>query len=436
MYKFLFLVLTFFISTAAFAQNQKVMTLDEAISIALNSNTNLIFSQNQLLTSEKRVKNAYGELLPNLSASGSWNWRKDEFNSVTADSRSYSVGVGGGVTLFDGLANYKTIDQSKNDLSSAKYSIMKQKQDIVQNTLDRYYSVLNAKEQLNVRIDNVKFNEKLLETIKERNRLGSVAVADVYTQQVQLGNAELALIRAENEFSYAKVTLLNFLGVEDVLTDYVFSDPRGELLVVDPNFHMNAFDEVSVMVDEALKNRLDYKSLKLDVLSADYDVSIAGTGYLPRLTGSYGWSTGSGSIDGLFDGNTYTAGLTLSIPIFSNFRTDLGVQVAKVGLLNQQESLKAKERTIKVEIKQGYQDVIAAKKALDVSNKNIKAASERRKISYERYNLGSGTILDVLQADRDYTQALSDDINVEFNFYRAADRLMNYLGKLDYKKYE
>ncbi len=64
------------------------------------------------------------------------------------------------------------------------------------------------------------------------------------------------------------------------------------------------------------------------------------------------------------------------------------------------------------------------------------AAEETRKINQERYNLGSGTILEVLQADRDYTDAQRNKINATFDFYIKRDKLSNALGKLEYKKYE
>jgi outer membrane protein len=81
-------------------------------------------------------------------------------------------------------------------------------------------------------------------------------------------------------------------------------------------------------------------------------------------------------------------------------------------------------------------DLVAAKKSLDVAVKNVVAAEETRKINQERYNLGSGTILDVLQADRDYTEALRNKINTTYDFYSKRDNLNNALGKLDIKKYE
>jgi len=138
----------------------------------------------------------------------------------------------------------------------------------------------------------------------------------------------------------------------------------------------------------------------------------------------------------LFDRRDWSVGLTIRLPIFSNFNTDHAIQFAEVQADNSQEDLTALERQIKIEVKQGYLDLSAAQKGLEVSQGNVKSAGENRRVNNERYNLGSGTILDVLQSDRDYTQALQDNINAKFLFYKFKDRLLNYLGKLEYKKYE
>ncbi len=76
---------------------------------------------------------------------------------------------------------------------------------------------------MKVQQDNVKENQKNLETITERNKLGAATLADVYAQQVQEGNAELALIQAKNNYEIAKSTLFSYLAL-NVLEDYSLTD--------------------------------------------------------------------------------------------------------------------------------------------------------------------------------------------------------------------
>lgn len=120
----LLVIITLLASSSLFAQ--KKLTLEEAVSIALQRNTSLIKSKNNLSASEAQLRSAYGDLLPSLGASGSWDWSRIEDDggtqvdflgnlietpSSTTESRSYSVGIGGGITLFDGMANWANISQ-------------------------------------------------------------------------------------------------------------------------------------------------------------------------------------------------------------------------------------------------------------------------------------------------------------------------------------
>ncbi len=441
------LIITLLVSLPLHAQ--QTLTLEEAIKIALQRNSSLIKSKNNLKGSKANIKSAYGQLLPNLSASGSWNWNRTNDDGGTQldffgnpvnipasqiDSRNYSVRAGGSWTLFDGLANFANIAKQKKNYRSAKYALIKQKQDLVLQTTQLYYAVLSSKELLKVREDNLDYNKKLLEEITEKNKLGAVTAADLYTQKVAYGNAQLLLIQAQNNYEQAVNNLLNFLAL-DILEEYTFQDPYpGELENADS--YMKEFSDVEVMVAEALKERPDYKSQKLLYKSKLEDITIARSGFLPSLSSNYGFSTSATRTEDLFNRRIFSVGLSLNIPIFTNFRTETQLQLAKISVKNAQEDINALERQIKIEIKQGYLDLIAAKKQLEVSLQNVKAAEENRRINKERYNLGAGKILDVMQADRDYTQAVRDKIVAEYEFYRLKDNLLNALGKLDIKNYE
>lgn len=445
--KKIILLLTLF-SITAFAQKQ--LTLDEAIKIALQKNPNLIKLENNLAGSEKQLKNAYGQLLPSLGAQAGWSWQRitdagsqqrnflGEIVNVppsTVENRSYSAGIGGSVTLFNGLANYANIYQKQNLLKANEYDIAKLKQSIVYQTSDFYFAVLNAEELMKVREENVKYFEKFYESVNERNKLGSVAIADVYSAQVQLGNAELALIQAQNDYDRLKNGLLTFLAL-NVMDDYSLIDPFNQEKNIDPNTYIKQFEDIQTLVNVALDNRFDFKSQQLLVKSADDGLTIARSSLFPTLTADYSYGSGAVELSKMFDRKSLRVGMSLNIPIFSNFSSETQIQQAEINKMNQLEDLRSLERQIKIEIKQGYNDLIAAKKSLDVANKNVLASEENRKINLERYNLGSATILEVLQSNRDYIDAMRNRINSVYDFYRKYYNLNNAIGRLDFSKYE
>jgi outer membrane protein len=441
----------FFIITVSFLTfGQKVLTLNEAISIALNRNTTLKTVENNLTTYESEVKSSYGNLFPTLAASGSWNWRRDEnaggvfpteggllvFPPSTTESRNYSAGVGTNWVLFDGLANYANVSRSKNDLEGARLSLARLKEEIVFQTINFYYEVINTQQLLIVKEEDVKWNQKNLETITERNKLGAVTLADVYAQQVRAGNAELEVIRTRNNLETAKSNLLYYLGL-DVLEPFTFSDamPIDGMNPLQSNFE-DEYKNLSTIVEQALNNRTDYRSARLGLLSAQNNVTMAWSGHLPRLSNSASFGTSANRFNDLFDSKSYSVGLTLSVPIFSGFDVEHRVQLAEVNVMNSEIEVSDLERDIKRNIQKTFLDLQASEKALEVSKRNVVAAEENRKIEEEKYSLGSGTLLNVLIANSEYTTAQTNFIDAQFAYIVLSDQLKYFMGILDYKKFE
>jgi outer membrane protein len=427
---------------------QNKITLEKAISIALKQNTLLNQASNNILSQESSLKSAYGNLFPSLSVQGSWSWERNEqagstrfFNGIpffippiTTESRSFFAGVNSDVILFDGLANIENIRLSQNNLNSVKLYVEYLKQQIALNTIVKYYLLLTQRELLRVREENLKKQKITFQLIEERNRLGAATFADLYQQQVELGNAELQLINQSIEVDKARNDLIVFLGL-DITDDYVFEDE-----IIKNNQPSDLLDEdfsdLQTKISSAYNNRLDYKSKLYELKSSLNSMRIAEAGHYPTLIGSMGLSTFSNKFEDLFDSKSYSVGLRLNIPIFSNFNISNRVQIAEVQALNKQLEINELERKIKQEITQTYNSLIAAKKSLNVSEKNVKAAEERLKIEQEKYNIGSGRLLDLQIANTAFVAAQTDFVNSQFNYLITSQQIRFYLGILDISKFD
>lgn len=439
MKKVLLFSILLILSTLIIAQEK--LTLQKAIKIALHRNSSLIKEKNNIEADKSDVKSAWGGLLPTLSASGGWGYTEVKTNNpageglITTSGDGFDASVSSGINLFDGLANYAKISRAEKGLEAAKFDLGKLKQDIVYQTTAYYYDVLKAEELLKVREENVRYNQKFLEQIEEKNKLGSVPVADVYQQQVQAGNAEFLLIQAQNNYEYSKNTLLNYLAL-DVLTEYTYEKVTGVDSDMASSQYEEEFGNLNAQVKKALFQRLDYKASKLNFEGTEDYITMERSGYLPSISGNLSYSSDDDAIGDLFDKYRFSGGITLSVPIFSGWSTENRVQIAKVLSMNAKEDLSALERRIKIEVKQGYLDLLASKKQLDVANKKVISADENKKINNERYNLGSGTIIEVLQADKDFIQAQSDQIDALYDFFKNKDLLKKHLGELEVSRYE
>ena len=441
----LFIIL---LSTNIVAQDK--LTLDKAIGIALHKNSTLLKSSSQIEGYESGVQAAYGNFLPTLGANASWQWSKTDQQGFFVDQvtgqvieggqsiqrRSYNIGLGSNWILFDGLSNFASLSQSQNDLESAQYYLERIKQDIVFQTMSLYYDIVYTEQLLKVKQDDLKWNEKNLETIKERNRLGAATLADVYQQEVAKGNAELELIRTENNLQTAKKDLLFYLGI-DVLEEYDFADALTaiEERILNTDL-LKDYENITELVDQALNQRFDYKSAMLNLESSKSGVTIAESGHWPSLSANGNYSWFGNSIDEVDKNKNLQFGLSLNLPIFLGWSVSNRVQIAEVQSKITEIELSDLERDIKRQIKTNFLNLQAAQKGLAVSENNIAAARENLKIEEEKYALGSGKLLDVLIANSRYTTALTDLLNSQFGYIVLSQQLKYNLGVLDYKEFE
>ncbi len=443
-----YFLLIFLISGLSFAQTK--ITLKDAIQLALQKNTILNQAENNILSQESGLTAAYGNFLPSLNGFASWGWDRNEqagsiryingipFNipKITSETRSFIASVNSDITLFDGLSNFANLSAANKNLSSTKFYVEFLKQQTVVNTITRYYNLMTQIALLKVREENVKKQEINYQTIEEKNRLGAATLADLYQQQVELGNAELQVINQSLEVQKAKNNLLIFLGL-DVTGDYTFET---DFTIREENILSTDLEEdyknIQERISDAYNNRLDYKSKLLELESSSDQITIARSGHFPRLTGSLGFSSYSNKFEELFKSRTYSVGLNLNIPIFSGFSVSNRVQIAEVQSMNKELEVRELERQIKQQINESYLSLITAKKSLSVSEKNVKAAEERLKIEQERYNLGSGKLLDLVIANSSYITAKTDYVNAQYSYIIISDQIRYYLGILDITKYE
>ena len=439
--KFFKILILTFIMTGVFTINaQEKITLRQAITIALHQNTSVIKSANNLETSNAAVKNAYGNFLPNLNFSSGWNWQRvsngkgatvvnyfgeaQTLGPTETDSRSYSMSLGGNVTLFDGLANISSLNQKKNDLQSAKYDLDKLRQDVSLQTVNLFITITNNEKILKFQEEDLKYNKDMLNKVKEMFDLRMKANVDLYAQEFQTSNAQLSYLQAKSNYEKSKIALLNYLS-KDILKDYTFAMDSSYL----PDEVKN-IDDINALYKTALINRSDYQSSKLKFENSEYQLTTARGGYFPSLSGNYGFSTSATQPKDLLSRKVYNFGLSLSLPIFSRWSTEYATQSAQVQIKNTNEDLNALERQIKSDLKNAVLDLQTATLQLEVTKAALKSALETWQIKRDSYTLGSATFIDQQQSYRDYVQATNNAIASESNYILKQFGLLSALGLL------
>jgi len=434
--------------TGASAQTPKLLTLDEAVSLALQHNVQVIQAQNRLEGSSSATRAAYGALLPSLSLGGGFS-RDQRWQSggvtliggvpVTYDAgysadNNYRAGLSSQLTLFNGFANTSNIARAQANASSTQYSVESTEQSVILRTHVLFLGVARAYQLLNVADDNLKRSRRQLERITESNKVGAVALADVYRQQVQVGNDELAVISAQSTYESSKADLIAYLGVEFNEAAYSIDVSTFPADIDTSEFSAlnSRYSDFGGLVATGIGQRPDHQAAVETYNAASSSVTIARAGHLPTVSASGSFGYANPEIDRLTDNRSLSLGLNISLPIFNGFSTSNQVQQAQVTEMNAQEDLEQSKRQIAVDIRKALLDLQQAEKRVIVTQTSVFSAEMDRKIAEEKYNLGAGTLLDMLVAAANYTNAVSGKVNSIFDFLLAKKSMEYALGTISH----
>ncbi len=427
----------------AFAQPQ-TMTLEEATRVALERNLSVLQAQNIYDAAGSSSLAAYGRYLPSLSASGGWQRNQQEGPIYTqgvaipgtnqkATTGSFSAGLSTSLTLFDGFVRESNLNRANASLTQDNLSLTRTRQSIVYQVESAYLNVLRREQLVRVSDENLKRDVRQLERITESNRVGALSLADVYRQQSQVAADELAQINAQNDFDKGKADLVALIGL-DVAQEFSFADPAfsGSLDSVEIKATREKYQSLRDLTRRALVARPDFQSLKAGLDAAESGVTSARAGYLPSLSANAGLSANNETFKDLLDYKTMYWGLRLSWTLFDGFATNASIQNATATKRNAEITLAQTERSIGVEVKKALLDLDAAMKQYDVSQKGLTSATEDRKIAEERYNLGAGTLLDLLTANAGLVNAEANVVNASYNYIIAKRNVEYVLGERAY----
>lgn len=440
-----------FFLTGLFAQETKqpakVLTLRRAIEIALEQNVPLKQAENTATAAESGVLAAYGTYLPSLSASGGWQRQQTQrsattqliggqpilFPALSSTTNSFSTGISAGYTIFDGFNREANLSRAVSDASSAELTAGWTRRGTVFQVQSAYLAVLRNEQLVKVTEENLKRDQKQLDRIVESNRVGALAISDVYRQQSVVAQDELSLIGAQNTYDKSIASLLATIGL-DVSEDYQIADPTvpSEISQADLDATRSKVSGYSEMRQRALSLRPDYKSAVEVLNAAQSGVTAAWSGYVPSVRAFGSYSMANTELSKLSDSKGLNWGVSISWNLFDRFQTNYNIQNAKVGERNAELSLLQAERNVGVDVKNALLDLGAARKQYEVSIKGLQSADQDRKIAEEKYNLGSGTLLDLLTANAAYVNAQVNKVMATYN-YVTANRNLDYVtGRKNY----
>ncbi len=427
------LIFFLFLGVNLFAQEKK-WTLQECVDYAIKNNISVQQSELDLKVSEIEKLEAIGGFLPSLNGNANYsvntganiNPATNQFENETF--KSFSASANSSMTLFNGLANWKTLQRTKLNKIANEYRLDKMKDDIALSVANSYLQILFNKEQLKVQKNQNSITKDNIKRTQELIDAGALPAGDIYELQATDATQEQQIISTENALLISKIALCQTL----LLKDYATFDISDE--VIDIPMTSITDESQEVILAKAREAVRDIKIAEFNVSVAKKDLSITRSSYLPTLSGFVGYNTRWSENPfinfadqlSLFDGTAI--GLQLNVPIFNGFSTRGRVQRSKVNLQRTELQLNQAELDLERNVYQAYNDVINAKKSYEAAQKTLEARKLANDFAKQRFEVGLMNAFDFSQSSITYENAQSEVLRTKYDYIFRTKILEFYFG--------
>jgi outer membrane protein len=465
------------------------LSLADAIALAREHNPTYLQAVNSRGPAAWSARSAFANLLiPTATLSGGLSYTgTGSQRFLTANfsqnyatlSSSYSLGLDwelSGTTLSQpGLA--------KAQLAAADADVDGARATLESTVTQQYLTAMQARDNVAVADQLVSRDEEFLKLAQARYSVGQATLIDVRQAQVALGQARVSQLKARTDLRVEKLRLFQQIGVgaptavDSVqLTDtFTVQKPAWQL------------DELLTMAEE---NNPPLLALRARERAASWGVKAAASSYGPSLSLSAGWSgftqvlaknrdlnqlilsqqLSSGAqynscqenntiraTSGLspedcsgfvwtaaqeqamrtqnnifpfsFIGQPFQARLSVSLPLWTNFRRPQQVSQAKADHDNLQESVRARGLALQTEVSQAYYALETAFETVAIQDTNRVLGREQVQLATDRYRVGSGTFFELLDAQVAALRAETDYITAVYDYHRAVASLEAAVGR-------
>jgi outer membrane protein len=373
---------------------QEVLTLEEAIKIALENNFEIKIAKNNLKINETSVAIGNAGMLPSATASvvddnsikNSSQTRQDGTSTSldNAKNNSLNYGVSLNWTIFDGMRMFARYDQLKElqNLSDAqlKWTIINK----VSSVNSVYYDLIQEQQKLSDLDSTIVISKKRLEFTKNRYTIGKNSKLDVLNAQVDLNTDLGNLVKEKQAYANAK-TLLNQILARDLKTDFTVSDK----IDVDRKLQLDALIGLAEKQNPELEMQLINKrvsELELKQIKGDrYPIIKVNTGYNFSDSHSSLGFTSQSSAHGL------NYGFSASLNLFDGDAQNRNEKIAKMQIDNSKLAIDQQLIQLRSNLTVAFQVYLTNLDLIDLEENNTAISKQNLEITAEKFKIGTIT---------------------------------------------
>jgi outer membrane protein TolC len=424
------LILVLFI-TNSYAQ--KLLTIDDAIGIALKNNFSITIAEREKNISDNNASLGNAGFLPDLSASGTYtesvnNTRQDLYTGTLIDrknneSSNLSSSVNLNWTIFDGLAMFASYDALKEMKETGEINYRDAVENNIAGLLSTYNDIVRKGVVLEVISRSIKISEERVKLAENKREVGSASKFDMLQAQVDLNEDRSLYLNAELAYQQSKA-LLNQLMGRSPAEDFTVTDT----IIVNKNLQL---EDIRLSV---LSNNAGLQRAEKNKSIAKADLRLVRADLFPEISlfGSYSFlksETQAGQVRSNKNYG-YSYGVSASINLFNGLNTRRQIENAEIQTEIAGLEFDSLKNSIEASLQNVYKAYQNSLKLIELENENLRITEENVEIALERLRLGNITQLEFREAQVNLLDAQSRLVNAQYEAKSAETELLRISGQL------
>ncbi len=425
----IFIIIFMSISTRAFSQTvpSDSLTLEVSIQKAIQTNPDIMQAAHSIDVFQSGVDLSKSSYYPDASAdltyarlgpASSIAFGGEGFQLYPLNNWDEHLGVQG--TIYDFDKRTKSVNLASSQVTTAQDRLELAKSGLSYRTIQTFYAILFLEKSIQVQSEEIKnLTDHLLMTQK-KVQAGTATDFDALTTQVRVAAAENERINLQNSLENTKVVFRRLLG----LAPNSPVNLSGEFIEEPVVFNTDS------LVSQAMNSRIEMKVANDQLNSSQMQYNVASATNNPMLNGSMMWGLKNGLFpnENAMRGN-FVAGVQLAIPLFNGFRERDLEEEANAGIRVSEDNRNSVAEQIKSDVQKGISDVRSSLDRLrttEIAVEQAKSAVEQARL---RYQAGTVTNLDLLDAETSLSQAELMQIQALYQFVVSRYELDQAVGE-------
>ena len=431
--KILFQSLLLFFFCVVNTNAQEVLTLENAVKIALENNYEIKIATNNLFIEKTNVAIGNAGMLPTVTATvvdnnsiqNSSQTRQDgtETELDNAKNNSLTYGVGLDWTIFDGMRMFARLDQLKELQKLGEAQLKLTVITRISDVNAAYYNLVQQQQQLTALDTTIVISNQRLALAQNRFTIGKASKLEVLNAQVDLNTDQVALLRQKELYTNSKI-LLNQLLARDVTTEFkVIDQLEVDALLQLPELIALAEKQNPQLEAQIINKRIAELELK-QIKAARYPTV--------RVNTAYNFSESQSSLGFVAQAQSrgFNYGFNASLNLFDGLAQNRSEKIAKIQIENSKLNIDQQNLALNSQLASSYQTYLTNLELIALEEKNESIAKQNLNITLDKFRIGTITTLEFRTAQLNYVNAKVRYSNAQFQGKLSEIALRELAGNL------